>query len=61
MAVYAHSQEDALRDAAASFRQDVTNGDAESGSPVWERTKPPHLAGQIPVPPVGLEPTLDGF
>jgi hypothetical protein len=34
MAVYAHSQEDALREAAANFRQDVTNGDAESGSPV---------------------------
>ena len=31
--MYTHSQEDALRDAAASFRQDVTNGDAESGSP----------------------------
>jgi len=43
MAVYAHSQEDALRDAAASFRQDVTNGDTESGSPVQERTAPPRL------------------
>jgi integrase len=33
MAVYAHSQDDALTAAATSFRRDVTSGDTETGSP----------------------------
>lgn len=33
-AVYAHSQDDALRDAGMSFRRDVTAGDTETGSPI---------------------------
>jgi hypothetical protein len=32
MAVYTHSQDDALKDAAASFRRDVTTRDTEPGS-----------------------------
>lgn len=32
MAVYAHSQDDALKAAGASFRRDVTSGDTETGS-----------------------------
>jgi integrase len=34
MAVYAHSQDDALRDAGTSFRRVVTSCDTESGSPM---------------------------
>ena len=60
MAVYTRSHDDALKDAGTSFRRDVTTRDTETS---WnaQHTDVYSCYLLFLVPPVGLEPTLDGF